>query len=67
MRRDMENVEKWTDTELNDTWEALAAEISQRRQENGEVQGGIGEVFEQVSAEYTRRHPLEGFQVSYRR
>ena len=60
MRLDIENLQEWSDQELNDTWEALSAQVSKRRRE-------LGELFETVSAEYTRRHPLEGFQVSYRR
>ena len=66
MRFDIERLPEWSDQELNDTWEALSAQVSKRRRELGEL-GELGELFETVGAEYTRRHPLEGFRVSYRR
>ena len=66
MRRDMENLQEWTDAELNETWEALSTEVGNRRR-SGQEMGAVGILFEKVAGEYTRRHPIDGFQVSYRR
>ena len=66
MRLDVDNLKEWSDAKLNETWEALSAQVSKRRQ-SGQELGEVGKMFETVSAEYTRRHPIDGFQVSYRR